>query len=70
MQLLEAQYTSLMDTKARLKERIHALDGQLPERANRGKQDRVRRNFFAKITSNQVKYDVVAGYGKLMELVA
>ncbi|MDD5030042.1 MAG: DEAD/DEAH box helicase family protein [Rhodoferax sp.] len=28
------------------------------------------RKFFAKITSNQVKYDVVDGYGKLMELVA
>ena len=28
------------------------------------------RKFFAKITSDQVKYDVVDGYGKLMELVA
>ncbi|MBP7492326.1 MAG: restriction endonuclease subunit R, partial [Rhodoferax sp.] len=28
------------------------------------------RKFFAKITSEQVKYDVVDGYGKLMELVA
>ena len=28
------------------------------------------RKFFAKITSDQVKYDVVNGYGKLMELVA
>ncbi len=28
------------------------------------------RKFFAKITSNQVKYDVVDGFGKLMELVA
>ena len=28
------------------------------------------RKFFAKITSKQVKYDVVDGYGKLMELVA
>jgi len=27
------------------------------------------RKFFAKITSDQVKYDVVDGYGKLMELV-
>ncbi len=27
------------------------------------------RRFFAKITSDQVKYDVVDGYGKLMELV-
>ena len=27
------------------------------------------RKFFSKITSNQVKYDVVDGYGKLMELV-
>lgn len=27
------------------------------------------RKFFAKITSNQVKYDVVTDYGKLMELV-
>ena len=29
----------------------------------------VARKFFAKITSNQVKYDVVDSYGKLMELV-
>jgi type III restriction enzyme len=28
------------------------------------------RKFFAKITSDQVKYDVVNGYGKLMELVS
>ena len=28
------------------------------------------RKFFAKITSDQVKYEVVDGYGKLMELVA
>ncbi len=28
------------------------------------------RKFFAKITSDQVKYDVVDGYGKLMDLVA
>lgn len=28
------------------------------------------RKFFAKITSDQVKYDVVDGYGKLMELVS
>jgi adenine-specific DNA-methyltransferase len=28
------------------------------------------RKFFAKITSDQVKYDVVVGYGKLMELVS
>ncbi|WP_048439844.1 type III restriction-modification system endonuclease [Caenimonas sp. SL110] len=28
------------------------------------------RKFFARITSDQVKYDVVDGYGKLMELVA
>lgn len=28
------------------------------------------RKFFATITSDQVKYDVVNGYGKLMELVA
>lgn len=28
------------------------------------------RKFFAKMTSDQVKYDVVDGYGKLMELVA
>ena len=28
------------------------------------------RKFFAKITSDQVKYDVVDSYGKLMELVA
>lgn len=28
------------------------------------------RKFFSKITSDQVKYDVVDGYGKLMELVA
>ena len=28
------------------------------------------RKFFAKITSDQVKHDVVDGYGKLMELVA
>ena len=27
------------------------------------------RKFFAKITSNQVKYDVVDSFGKLMELV-
>ena len=27
------------------------------------------RKFFAKITSEQVKYDVVNNYGKLMELV-
>jgi len=27
------------------------------------------RKFFAKITSDQVKYQVVDGYGKLMELV-
>lgn len=27
------------------------------------------RKFFAKITSDQVRYDVVDGYGKLMELV-
>ena len=27
------------------------------------------RKFFAKITSDQVKYDVVNSYGKLMELV-
>ena len=27
------------------------------------------RKFFAKITSEQVKYDVVDNYGKLMELV-
>ena len=27
------------------------------------------RKFFAKITSDQVKYDVVDSYGKLMELV-
>jgi type III restriction enzyme len=27
------------------------------------------RKFFAKITSEQVKYDVVDSYGKLMELV-
>ena len=27
------------------------------------------RNFFTKITSDQVKYDVVDSYGKLMELV-
>jgi type III restriction enzyme len=27
------------------------------------------RKFFARITSDQVKYDVVSGYGKLMELV-
>lgn len=27
------------------------------------------RKFFSKITSDQVKYDVVDGYGKLMELV-
>ncbi|MEG6993003.1 hypothetical protein V1979_39665, partial [Pseudomonas aeruginosa] len=27
------------------------------------------RKFFAKITSEQVRYDVVDGYGKLMELV-
>ena len=27
------------------------------------------RKFFAKITSDQVKYDVVNNYGKLMELV-
>ena len=27
------------------------------------------RRFFAKITSEQVKYDVVDSYGKLMELV-
>ena len=27
------------------------------------------RKFFAKITSGQVKYDVVDSYGKLMELV-
>lgn len=28
------------------------------------------RKFFAKITSEQVKYDVVDGYGKQMELMA
>ena len=28
------------------------------------------RKFFNKISSNQVKYDVVDSYGKLMELVA
>ena len=28
------------------------------------------RKFFAQSTSEQVKYDVVDGYGKLMELVA
>lgn len=28
------------------------------------------RSFLAKITSNKVKYDVVASYGKLMELVS
>jgi type III restriction enzyme len=28
------------------------------------------RKFFAKITSDQVKYDMVDGYGKLMALVA
>ena len=27
------------------------------------------RKFFARITSDQVKYDVVNSYGKLMELV-
>ena len=27
------------------------------------------RKFFAKITSEQVRYEVVDGYGKLMELV-
>lgn len=27
------------------------------------------RKFFAKITSEQVKYEVVDGYGELMELV-
>lgn len=28
------------------------------------------RKLFAKITSNQVRYDLLDGYGKLMELVA
>jgi type III restriction enzyme len=28
------------------------------------------RKFFTKITSDQVKYDVVDSYGKLMELVS
>lgn len=27
------------------------------------------KKFFAKMTSDQVKYDVVSSYGKLMELV-
>ena len=32
-------------------------------------QDRCARKFFAKITSDQVKYDVVDSYTKLMEIV-
>ena len=31
--------------------------------------DDCARKFFTKITSDQVKYDVVDSYGKLMELV-
>ena len=37
---------------------------------SRKARSNVREEFFAKITSDEVKYDVVDGYDKLMELVS